>query len=117
MSDFERLWAQFGGIPSSYGAKPKDREKSIRHFIDDISEQYSIESPRAEVLIIQNWREIVGAANAHRCKPNKLTRDGTLIISTHNSTLRMELQFQRSQILKNLWRFVGKDTVRNITVR
>lgn len=117
MSMFDHLLSQFRGIPSRYQPEPKQRAKELSGFIDEITEKYSIEGPRPEVLIIQNWREIVGSRDAHRCKPEKITPEGALIVTTTNSTLRMELQFKRTQILKNLQRICGSDTIKDLIVR
>ena len=117
MSSFDKLLSQFRGIPSHYQPEPKQRAKELSGFIDEITEKYSIEGPRTEVLIIQNWREIVGARDAHRCKPDKITAEGALVVTTTNSTLRMELQFNRTKILKNLQRVCGSDTITDLIVR
>lgn len=85
--------------------------------MDEITEQYKIEAPRIEVQIIKNWRDIVGQSRAHRCKPNQILNSNTLVITTNNATLRMELLFDRAQILQNLHNSIGDDVIKEIVVR
>lgn len=117
MREEEEIIRIFRGLPRGYNKKPKLRAKPIDQLMERITRRYKIESPRIEIIIIQNWREIVGAQKAHRCKPSKIVKPKTLIITTTNTTLRMELQFDRKQIIKNLQRFCGKDIIQNIIVR
>jgi len=117
MSEFDDIIAQFRGIPSRYKADPKQRFRSLDRLMDEITEQYKIEAPRIEVQIIKNWRDIVGQSRAHRCKPNQILNSNTLVITTNNATLRMELLFDRAQILQNLHNSIGDDVIKEIVVR
>ncbi len=117
MSQFDDIIAQFRGIPSQYKGPPKRRARSIDGLMDQIAKQYKIESPKIEVQIIKNWRAIVGPTRAHRCKPSKILDSGKLIITTTNTTLRMELQFESRQILKNLHQVIGDEVIKEILVR
>jgi len=117
MSQFDDLIAQFRGIPSKYQSEPRQRARSLDQLMDRLTQQYKIESPRIEVQIIKNWRAIVGPNRAHRCKPSKILEGGKLIITTGNTTLRMELQFDAANILKNLHQEIGDDVIKEIIVR
>ena len=117
MSEEEDIISLFRGIPDEYVSSPKLRAKPIADLIEHISKTCNIEAPRIEVLIIKHWREIVGPDKAHRCKPNKIIRNDTLLITTMNTTLRAELQFEREKILGNLHRLCGDDHIREIVVR
>jgi hypothetical protein len=117
MNQTERMLAAFRGIPASALKKePRVRAKSIEGLLDSIVRHYKIETPRVEQLIMQNWRAIVGAQNAHRCKPSKLSGE-TLIITTLNPTLRMELQFNQQTILERLQHYCGKNTIQQLRIR
>lgn len=117
MSEFDRLLAAFRGVPSRYRAEPRTRARSIDQLIDRLTEHYKIETPRIEVEIIRNWRAIVGSSRAHRCKPSKILDNGKLVITTTNTVLRMELQFDSAQILKNLHEVIGDHDIKEIIVR
>ena len=117
MSDFDALIAQFRGIPSKYTGEPRMRARSMDRLVDDLIRKYEIEAPRIEVEIIKNWRSIVGASRAHRCKPSKIIDQSKLVITTTNTTLRMELQFDAPRILKNLHEVIGDDVIKEVVVR
>ena len=117
MSEEEDMLSLFRGIPDEYASEPKLRAKPLGELIEHIRKTCNIEAPRIEVLIIKHWREIVGPDKAHRCKPNKIIRNDTLLITTMNTTLRAELQFEREKILSNLHRLCGNDLIRDIVVR
>lgn len=117
MSEFDRLLAAFRGIPSRYRQEARPRARSLDQLMDRITEQYQIETPRIEVEIIRNWRAIVGSSRAHRCKPSKILDDGKLVITTTNSVLRMELQFDAARILQNLHHVIGDRVIKEIIVR
>jgi predicted nucleic acid-binding Zn ribbon protein len=117
MSEIDDLLAQFRGIPRTYRADPPARARNLDRLMDQLTARYKIESPRIEHLIIQHWRTIVGPHRAHRCKPSKILDDGKLVITTTNSTLRSELQFDAEQILSNLHRAIGNGTIHSIIVR
>lgn len=117
MSEEEDILAQFRGIPKGYSKEPVLRARPIHELLDKIAKTYNIEQPRIEITIIQNWRDIVGMDKAHRCKPSKIINEHTLLITTTNTTLRMELKFDQNRILKNLQRLCGDDVIRNIVIR
>ena len=117
MSEEEDMLSLFRGIPNEYTSEPKLRAKPLGELIEHIRQTCNIEAPRIEVLIIKHWREIVGPDKAHRCKPNKILKEHTLLITTTNTTLRSELQFEQAKILENLHRLCGDDIIREIVVR
>jgi hypothetical protein len=117
MNQQDRLLASFRGLPTSAITKePRMRAKAIDGLLNSIVKKYKIATPRVEQVIMQNWREIVGPQNAHRCKPADLSGE-TLTITTLNPTLRMELQFQQAAILERIQRFCGAKTICHIRVR
>lgn len=117
MSQFDALIAQFRGIPKDYKGEPRQRARSMDGLIDQLTKKYEIEAPRIEVEIIKNWRSIVGANRAHRCKPSKIIDQHKLVITTTNTTLRMELQFDARNILKNLHEVIGDEVIKEVIVR
>mgnify|MGYP006289176123 CR=1 FL=1 len=117
MKGFEELLAQFRGIPRRYASEPKERAQAVDKLLDQITERYQIAAPRIEVEIIQNWRKIVGAEQAHRCKPSRISKSGELVITTTNPTLRMELQFKQREILKRIHNLIGSDQIQSVSIR
>jgi predicted nucleic acid-binding Zn ribbon protein len=95
----------------------KDRARSISGIMEDLAGKLKLDTPRVEEQIMRHWRDIVGSDRAHRCKPSKISRDHTLIITTTNTTLRMELQFDRARILARIQAFCGDTGIREVQVR
>ncbi len=116
MKTQQQLLNEFRGLPLDYIDPPMRKAKTLDTLIEAITEKYQISPLRIEEQIIRNWKLIVGEARAHRCSPVRID-EGTLIITTTNPTLRSELLFDQSGILKRLQQSCGDETVRAVRIR
>lgn len=85
--------------------------------IEVILEKYKVGRISIEDQIMAQWRDIVGTQTAHRCRPYKILDGRTLIIITGNSTLRQELMFKKTDILKKIRTIPQCENVRELVVR
>lgn len=112
--DIENLIAQLRGLPQDYSRSRLRHSQTIDYLIDVNLKSLKLGQPRPEDHIMANWRNIVGEKNAHRSCP-KIISKGTLIISVSNSTIRNELLFERSNILKRLCALPGCQHIAGIS--
>ncbi len=113
----ENLVANLRGLP-------EDRNRSILRptypidtLLEVIVEQYRIGQERPVEVIMRDWKNIMGAENAPRCRPIRMEGDRRLIVAVANPTLRQELQFQRGMILNRLRRLSGCGDIEEIQFR
>ena len=81
-----------------------------------LQEQYKLEKPSAERVLVENWEAIFGGL-ADRCHPVRIKDDHTLIVSVTNQTLRSELQFRKRTVLKKIQSMPHCDGIKDIVIR
>lgn len=112
--EIENLIAQFRGLPKNLSRSTLRESKGIEGLIDKCVKSYKIGEAHPTDHIMANWKEIVGAKNAHRCSPKTFSR-GSLIVTVANPVIRNELQFNRLQIMKRIQALPGCDSLSGIT--
>lgn len=112
--DIENLIAQFRGLPKNLSRSTLRDSKGIDFLIDSCVKSYKIGEEHHTDHIMANWKDIVGVKNAHRCCPKTFSR-GNLVISVANPVVRNELQFSRSQIIKQIRALPGCESISGIT--
>ena len=104
---------------------PQDRaEKKMKHplamvdLVEKVWEDWGIgEEETTESLISGNWQKIVGRDMASKCAPTNLSRDGkSMQIRAANSTVKQELTFRRTEILKKLHAIKGCKSIVQIRI-
>ena len=98
----ERLIANLRGIPENYPGEAPKTEQEMSVALDRIMAKYKIGVESLEDRINENWKAIVGQANASNCTPSRIERENTLIISVSNPIIRQELEFNKRLVLQNL---------------
>ncbi|MBD5778304.1 DUF721 domain-containing protein [Pelagicoccus sp. NFK12] len=110
----ERLIANFRGIPENYPGEAPKTERPMADVLERVLKKYKIGQDSLEDRIVKNWAQIVGAANARNCAPNRIEKERTLIIAVSNPVIRQELEFNKRLILQNLHKVEGAKKIRNI---
>jgi hypothetical protein len=112
-------------LVSSFMNLPQDRaEKKMKHplamvdLVEKVWEDWGIgEEETTESLISGNWQKIVGRDMASKCAPTNLSRDGkSMQIRAANSTVKQELTFRRTEILKKLQAIKGCKSIVQIRI-
>lgn len=113
----ERLIANLRGIPENYEGEAPKTEKDVSSVVDRVLNRYKIGVNSLEDRIVENWKQIVGPANATNCHPSRIDRERTLIISVSNPVIRQELQFNKRLILQNLHKIEGGKKIRTLVFK
>lgn len=70
-----------------------------------------------ERVILEQWKEVVGEAFAGRCKPRRLSPDGTLWLEVSNPVVRQELNLLAPRLLLRVRQLPGCGAVKRIRAR
>ena len=86
--------------------------------VEKVWEHWGIgEEETLEKIISGNWHKIVGRKMASKCAPINLSKDGkTLRIRAASSTIKQELTFQKTEILKKINTLKGCKGVQQVRV-
>jgi hypothetical protein len=112
-------------LVSSFMNLPNDRaEKKMKHplamvdLVEKVWEDWGIgEDETTESLISGNWQKIVGRDMASKCAPTNLSRDGkSMQIRAASSTVKQELTFKKTEILKKLQTIKGCKSIQQIRI-
>ncbi len=112
--NIENLIAQFRGLPRNLSRSTLRDSKAIDALVDACVKSYNIGEEHHTDHIMANWKDIIGAKNAHRCCPKTLSR-GNLVITVANPVIRSELQFNRHQIIQRIQALPGCQNISGIT--
>ena len=91
---------------------------SIENIVEKVWEDWGIgEEESRESIISGNWQKIVGKTLSLKCAPVNLSSDGkTLHIRAASSTIKQEITFRKTEILKKIKSLKECSTVNNIRV-
>ncbi|WP_269523482.1 DUF721 domain-containing protein [Coraliomargarita parva] len=94
--------ADFRGLPRDGESTSSRRVPvALENLIVVLEEQYKLEKPSPERSLVENWEAIFGPSLAARCHPVRI-KNGTLVISVTNPTLRSEVNFRKRGILRKI---------------
>ena len=91
---------------------------SIENIVEKVWEDWGIgEEESRESIISGNWQKVVGKSLSLKCAPVNLSRDGkTLHIRAASSTIKQEITFRKTEILKKIKSLKECSAVNNIRV-
>ena len=115
--EVENLIASFLNLPPNRSRAVLHPPASLDQLMESVIEKYHLEAPRIEQVLMDHWKALLGEKRAHRCKPQKILKGGILVIHVANSTLRQELHFEHSQLLKNIQKLPGCEHIQKIRLR
>lgn len=96
------LIANFRNIPRR-NRFLKSNTLDISSVITRLEQKYKIITEKLpQQALMEQWKDIVGSKNAHRCSPQKITPTGILKISVGNAAVKSELTFQKLAILRKI---------------
>lgn len=105
-------------LPRNCAERSNRHPVSIENIVEKVWEDWGIgEEESRESIISGNWQKIVGKSLSLKCAPVNLSRDGkTLQIRAANSTIKQEITFKKTDILKKIKPLKGCSAVNNIRV-
>jgi hypothetical protein len=104
----EDLVASLRRIPSEdpKGARRRPSRELVE-LIDALRSKHGIGRPTAEQAIREQWREIVGPANAAYSNAVRIDERGRLIVHASHAVVRNELFLNRAEITERIRRLPG----------
>ena len=93
----------------------RGRPRSLRSILTDVGESLGLEDP-VERALYERWPEAVGEDLAALCGPEKLAR-GKLTVEVNDPVARYELIMRREAVRERLNAWLGKQHIREVTVR
>ena len=113
----ENMVADFRELPINRSGARIRRMSSIGALVDKLISKHNINQVRLESIIMEHWKNLLGPERAHRCVPQKITKDQSLIILTSNATLRNELFMSRNDLLEKIQQLPGCQNLKSVIVR
>lgn len=111
----EDLIADFRGLPRTISASSRRQPAPLGNLLVVLKEQYKLEAPSPERTLVENWDLVFGKL-ASRCNPVRI-KEGRLIISVTNQTLRSELQFEKRAILQRIQNLEHCRDIKELVIR
>ena len=96
--------------------KRKSNQKSLGEIIQDFLKQSGWERKLDEVNIMTEWDKVLGPSLA-KYTEEVFIKNKKLHIKLNSSTLRQELSYKKSEIVKDLNAAVGKDVINDIVLK
>ncbi len=96
--------------------KRKSNQKSLGEIIQDFLKQNGWERKLDEVNIMTEWDKVLGPSLA-KYTEEVFIKNKKLHIRLNSSTLRQELSYKKSEIVKDLNAAVGKDVINDIVLK
>ncbi len=115
--DVENLIACFRGLPEDRSVATMREATPIDSLIETLFEQYRINKPTVEQVIMTHWKELVGEFHAHRSIPQRIVNGKTLVVAVSNAVARQELQFRLRDVLARLRKIPGCNSIQEIVLR
>jgi hypothetical protein len=111
----EDLIASLRQIPSEdpRGARRRPSRELVE-LIDGLRSKHGIGRPTAEQAIREQWKEIVGPANASYSNAVRIDERGRLIVHVSHSVVRNELFLNRAEIMERLRKIPGCGAVKRL---
>jgi len=96
--------------------KRKSNEQTLGQVITDFLRQSGWERKLDEVKIMTEWDKVLGPSLA-KYTDEVFIQNGKLHIRLNSSTLRQELSYRKSEIVKDLNEAVGKTVISEIVLK
>lgn len=114
----EELIGDLRGVPYQVPRRQVKRAtKPMAGLVEDLLHKHQIGRNSPEQTIRDQWREIVGAANAHYSHAAQIDPRGRLVVLAGHSVVRNELFLHRKAIVERICKLPGCNHVRELMVR
>ena len=96
--------------------KRKSNQQTLGEVIKDLLRQSGWERKLDEVKIITEWDKVLGPSLA-KYTEEVFIQNNKLHIRLNSSTVRQELSYKKSEIIKDLNEAVGKEVITDIVLK
>jgi hypothetical protein len=112
----ENVIADFRGLPIDRSRSRKRKPTELAAMIDELLVKYRISHDSIEHSIRDQWRQIVGVANASYSHPLAVERQLLVVLVSH-AVVRNELFMHRDAILAKIRKLPGCAEIKGINLR
>lgn len=112
------LICDFLGLPGNSTSNSSRDPIHMEKLVEKVWENWGIgEAETPEKTISESWQQIVGPKLAGKCAPVRLSNDGsTLEIRAVSGTIKQELSFCRSALLKKIQKLKNCNLISKIRI-
>jgi hypothetical protein len=111
----EDLVASLRRIPSEDAKGSRRRPtRELSELVDSLRSKHGIGRPTAEQALRDNWKEIVGPANASYSNAVRIDERGRLIVHVSHSVVRNELFLNRAEIMERIRKVPGCGAIKQL---
>ena len=109
--------AALRGLPPDRSVSRLRETKPVSQLVSDVMEKYRVGMPSREDTIIQNWEQIVGAANTQYAHLLRIENERRVFVAVTHNVVRQELFFHRKLILQRIQALPGCKDLRELILR
>jgi hypothetical protein len=113
----ENLIAALRGLPEDPSRSILREPRSSDRLVEEVLESYRLGAKTPEDTIMENWPDVVGAANAEYSRLMRIDERNRVIVGVSNPIVRQELFFHRIEIAGRLRRLPGCSRIRAVILR
>ncbi|MEI6577637.1 MAG: DUF721 domain-containing protein [Bacteroidota bacterium] len=95
---------------------PRSREITLKDAITLLLQTYHLEDKLIEHRLIANWEVVVGTMISRHTK-DLWIKDEKLFVKLDSAAIRMELSYNRSQLVQMLNESIGKELIKEVVLR
>jgi hypothetical protein len=111
----EDLIASLRRLPSEDPRGGRRRpSRELVELIDGLRAKHGIGQPTAEQAIRDQWKEIVGPANASYSNAVRIDERRRLMVNVSHAVVRNELFLNRAEIIERIRRIPGCASIKNL---
>ncbi len=92
----------------------KSNEQSLGDAIRTFIKQHQLDGKLAEAEVVAAWTKVLGPAIDRRTKRIRMQKGGVVYVELNSSSLRNELNMQRSKLKDALNQSIGREIVNEI---
>lgn len=113
----EELVCDLRGVPNEDPRRARNRAtQSLSPLLEELLQKHQIGRESPEHTIREQWRSIVGPANAGYSHPAMIERNRLVVLASH-AVVRNELFHHRDEIVARIKKLPGCDHVKALNVR
>ena len=94
----------------------KEEEKPLKLLVDKMLRSYGLSDKLDEMSLVKSWEELVGKMIANHTKEIYFSK-GVLFVQLDSSTLRQELSYVKTDLIRRLNEKAGKVMVKDIHLK
>tara|TARA_B100000401_G_scaffold361509_1_gene259190 strand:- start:183 stop:476 length:294 start_codon:yes stop_codon:yes gene_type:complete len=94
----------------------RDNTQKLSSIIDKVINKNNLRHKIDQLNIIDIWRDIIGES-MHKYVKEEKVKDLTLYIKLKSSVVRNEISYNKSRIIENINKRIGKQAIKEIILK